>query len=155
LRLVVIIALALLLVGSFAWISLENAEGQDEVPPVVVGVRVHNVGEKWFEVKWETNEPTKGGVDWGRTDKYGNTVKALGSFETVHYLNVTGLEKGTLYHFRVFAEDLGGNIGHGKDVQVGTFPYEEDDGGLSSWTWAFIAIIIVLIIYFMFLRPRP
>ena len=153
-RYLVIIALALLFVGSFACITLEDAEGQDEVPPVVVGVRVLNVGEKWFEVTWETNEPTKGGVDWGRTDKYSNTVNALGSFETVHYLNVTGLDKGTLYHFRVFAEDLGGNVGHGDDVKVGTFPYEAEGEGLSSWTWGIIAIVvIVLLFYVLFLRP--
>ena len=154
-RRLVIIALALLLVGTFAGIMIEEADAQDEVPPAVVGVRVLNIGEQWFEVTWETNEPTKGGVEWGRTDEYGNTAQALGSFETVHYMNVTGLKKGTLYHFRVFAEDLGGNIGHGDDVKVGTFPYEAEDEGLSSWTWAIIAIVImVLIIYFLFRRPR-
>jgi hypothetical protein len=155
LRLVAIIVLALLLVGPLAGtFMIDSADAQDEVPPVVMGVRVLNVGEEWFEVKWETNEPTKGGVEWGRTDEYGNTAQALGSFETVHYLNVTGLKKGTLYHFRVFAEDLGGNIGHGDDVKVGTFPYEAEDEGISSWTWAIIAIVlIVLIIYFLFRRP--
>ena len=154
-RRLLIIALALLLVGTFAGIMIEEADAQDEVPPAVVGVRVLNIGEQWFEVTWETNEPTKGGVEWGRTDEYGNTAQALGSFETVHYLNVTGLERDTLYHFRVFAKDLGGNIGHGDDVKVGTFPYGTEDEGLSSFTWAIIAIvIIVLVFYFLFLRPR-
>jgi len=134
----------------------EDTDAQDDVPPVVQGVRVLNVGENRIEVKWETSEPTKGGVEWGRTDKYGNTAKGSSSFETVHYLNVTGLEKGTLYHLRVYAEDLGGNFGYGKDVKVGTFPYEAEDEGLSTWTWGIIAlVIIVLLIYFLFLRPVP
>ncbi len=154
-RRLVIIALALLLVGTFAGIMIEEVDAQDEVPPAVVGVRVLNIGEQWFEVTWETNEPTKGGVEWGRTDEYGNTAQALGSFETVHYLNVTGLERDTLYHFRVFAKDLGGNIGYGDDLEIGTFPYGAADEGLSSFTWAIIAmVIIVLVFYFLFLRPR-
>lgn len=153
-RRIVVIAMALLLVGSYAGIMIGDADAQDEVPPAIIGVRVLNVGENRFEVKWETNEPTKGGVEWGRTDSYGNTALGISSFETVHYLNVTGLERGTLYHFRVFAEDLSGNLGYGKDVKVGTFPYEEEDEGLSSWTWAIIAIVIIfLVFFFLFRRP--
>jgi hypothetical protein len=151
---VMIIVLAILLTGTLGLNMTDDVDAQDEVPPAVMGIRVLNVAEHRFEVRWETSEPTKGGVEWGRTNKYGNTAQGPTSFETVHYLNVTGLEKGTLYHFRIFAEDLSGNVGHSKDAEVGTFPYEAADEGVSTLTWAIIAILIlVLLIYFLFLRP--
>jgi hypothetical protein len=129
------------------------ALAQDETPPTIAGIRVIGTGEEYFELRWHTDEPTKGWVEYGRTDEYGMVTNKFGSsYETVHYLNVTGLKKGTLYHFRVYAEDLHGNVGLSGDNEVATFPYEEE-GGLPWWAWTAIALGVIVVLMFLFF-PR-
>ena len=130
----------------------EDNDAQHQ-PPGVVHVRVGNIGETWFEVSWETTGPTLGGVEWGRRDSYGNWTNETGSYSTEHTLNVTGLKKGTNYHFRIFAKNLNGAEGYSSDQSIGTFPLGLDEGGLSVGTWAIvIAVVLVPILYLMFFR---
>ena len=136
-----------------AGILLGGSLAQDEVSPTVLGVHIRNVGGDYFQVEWQTDEPTKGGVQYGRGPDYGLTVQGGSSYETIHYLNVTGLKRDTTYHFRVYAEDLAGNVGYSEDYTVTIGEAADEGGGLSGWTWAIIAIAMVIAIYFLFLRP--
>jgi hypothetical protein len=129
---------------------------QDRVPPVIYGVKVTTAGETWFEVEWETDEPAHGGILWGRDKTYGNDVEEFEGFVKDHLLNVTGLKRDTLYHFRVYAVDLEGNRGEGKDLTVGTFPYEPPDEGASFVTTLIISLVIAVpVVYLLFFRSRP
>lgn len=147
-----LLVVVMVLCGAPALVG-EPAGGQDVTPPRVLGIWVLNVGEDFFEVKWETDEPSKGGVEWGLDPTYGTVVREPGSFETIHYLNVTGLERGTLYHFRIFAQDLEGNVGHSEDQELGTYPLDGDDGS-PSWAWAVVAILAVAMVLYLLFRPR-
>jgi hypothetical protein len=154
-RVLLIFVIATIVLGSGAVIMVDDTVAQDELPPKLYSIRVTTIGETWFEVAWETNEPAKGGVEWGLKKGYGNVSNEFEGFVTDHLLNVTGLEKGTEYHFRVFAEDLNGNEAVSGDFIVGTYPLGEDEGGVSLGTWLIIiAIVVVPIVYLLFLRPR-
>ena len=127
---------------------------QDETPPAVTSVRLLNVGDTYFEVEWQTNEPAKGGIQYGRSSDYGKVIDGPNTFVTRQFLNVTGLTKGATYHYRVYAEDVHGNIGFSGDYTVTVGDQGGGGGGGFSWTWTLFAlIIIVIVVYFLFIRP--
>ena len=135
-------------------LAVLGASAQDTVPPAITGIKVVTVGEFSFEVYWETNEPSVGGVEWGTSKDYGGSKDVFTGYSTKHYLNITGLERDTLYHFRIYAEDLEGNTARSGDFTVGTFPYEEDGGGVSGLTLVAIVIAVgVFTAYLFFRRP--
>lgn len=143
----------MMLFATFTALSLVPSGAGNGLPPTISGVRVLNTGEYYFEVTWQTDVPTKGGVEHGTTKDYGETAPEFGNtYEIVHYLNVTGLERGTKYHFRIYAENLHGDIGHSGDNEVATFPYEEE-GGLAWWAWVTIALVVIVLLMYLFL-PR-
>ncbi len=151
-RSLVVISVMMLL-ATFTTLSLVPSGAGDGLPPTISGVRVISTGEYYFEVTWQTDVPTKGGVEHGTTKDYGETAPEFGNnYELVHYLNVTGLEKGTKYHFRIYAENLNGDIGHSGDNEVATFPYEEE-GRLAWWAWVVIALVVIVVLMYLFL-PR-
>jgi hypothetical protein len=148
------VLMAVVFLASMAGVVIDGVSGQDVVPPRVTGVRVTTIGETWFEVEWQTDEPAHGGIEWGRKKAYGNVSEEFEGFVTDHLLNVTGLKKGKLYHFRVYAVDLEGNEGHSNDITVGTYPYGEDDDGISLGASLVIALIIAVpVVYLLFIRP--
>lgn len=149
----VLVLLVMMLAASFAFLSSAPTGAENGIPPTISGVRVISTGEYYFEVTWQTNVPTKGGVEYGKSKDYGKTVHEFGdNYETVHYINVTGLEKGTKYQFRVFADDFAGDRGFSPNNEVATFPYEEE-GGLPWWAWTIIALTVILVLMYLFL-PR-
>lgn len=136
-----------------AVVLLGGSSAQEELPPTILSVHIRNVGGDYFQVEWQTDEPTKGGIQYGMAPDYGMTVKGGSTYETTHYLNVTNLKRDTTYHFRVYAENLAGTLGYSDDYTVTIGEVAEDGGGLSGWTWAVIAIVVVLAVYLLFLRP--
>ena len=135
-----LVAPALLLV-----LVMGGVSGADTSPPTITDVRVLVVGETWFTVEWRTDEPAVGGVQIGLTRAYGRFVNETGPMATEHSFNVTGLQRGTNYEFRVFSKDGANNTGYGAPQSVGTYPLGREDGG-QYVVALFIAIPIVLAI---------
>src|SRR3989338_9945081 len=50
---------------------------------------------------WDTNFPSKGKVDYGKTESYGYYVEEGGSNRISHTITLYNLEQNTKYHFRV------------------------------------------------------
>lgn len=147
------ISMVLMLVATFALLFIAPSGADNGIPPTISGVRVLNTGEHYFEVTWQTDVPTKGGVEYGETKDYGDTAPEFGNnYETIHYLNVTDLKRGTKYHFRIFAENFNGDMGYSGDAEVATFPYEEE-GGLPWWAWTAIALAVIAVMMYLFF-PR-
>lgn len=125
----------------------------DTESPKISNVEVQNIGETWFIVDWETDEPAVGEVEWGLTDQYGNAEKEGGTLTREHQLKVEGLEKNTNYYVRISATDAAGNTGY-HSLELGTFPQGSDsDGGSNTMFYVWIAvgtvvfIIIIIVIY--------
>jgi hypothetical protein len=82
----------------------------DTTPPVISNITATatSVGAN---VSWNTNEPATSLVDYGLTTSYElGTVEAT-SLKTSHAMQITGLQSGKLYHYRVRGTDAQGNTG--------------------------------------------
>ena len=81
----------------------------DTTPPVISGVDVSGRGESSATINWETDEAATSQVEYGTTDAYGLLTPLSEELTTGHNVTLTGLEPGTIYHFRVLSKDGGGN----------------------------------------------
>jgi len=125
-----------------------------QVPPVITGLHVLNVDENSFEIEWETDTPSKCTIEWGRTKTYGESKEIGGPYETNFRTNITGLDRTTKYHFRIVAENLGGDIGHSADRTVTTGPRDQLDESTPGWVWGLVLVaVIVGLVYLFLLRP--
>jgi len=141
------------LLSIFFFTCASADDDTDTESPKISNVEVQNIGETWFIVDWETDEPAVGEVEWGLTDQYGNTEKEGGSLVTEHQLKVEGLTKNTNYYVRISATDSAGNTGY-HSFELGTFPQGSDsDGGSNTMFYVWVAvgtvvlIIIIIVIY--------
>lgn len=83
----------------------------DEIPPSVSNVRVAEVTKKVFLnalVRWETDKPSAGFVEYGSGGGYTERVSFEDVFETRHSVNLPGLRSGA-YRFRIISMDIFGN----------------------------------------------
>lgn len=149
------LVLAVLIIASLlATVTLVEIDTSAQVPPVISGVRVLNVDENTVEIAWETDTPCKCTVEWGKTKTYGKSKEIGGSFETNFRTNITDLERTTKYHFRIVAENLGGEIGYSSDRTVTTGPQDEVGDATPGWVWGLVLLaIIVALVYLFLLRP--
>lgn len=60
--------------------------------------------DKIMEIRWETNVPTLGRVDFGLTAKYGLYLQESGPKKYSHVINLTGLEPEVTYHYRIIVQ---------------------------------------------------
>lgn len=74
-------------------------------------------------VSWTTDEPASSRVDYGLTASYGS-FKAGAAFVTSHAVQLTGLARETLYHFKVTSTDVAGFVSESGDL---TFTTLADD----------------------------
>ncbi|MCK5321219.1 hypothetical protein KAJ38_01450, partial [Candidatus Pacearchaeota archaeon] len=83
-------------------------------------------------VSWTTDELASSIVEYGLTASYGNSIDAL-SLVLSHLVSLTGLESGTLYHYRVLSNDSSGDEAvSGDGVFTTTIESGGDDGGISG-----------------------
>ena len=99
----------------------------DETAPVVSNVGVVLSGSS-ATISWETDEPTIGSVDFGETTSYElGSVDSTMLWSTTHSVTIQGLTEGTLYHYRINAQDAAGNIASEPDrtfaATVGDGPF--------------------------------
>lgn len=81
---------------------------RDETAPTVTAMQI-SAGQTAATVQWETDEPTMGIVEYGLTTDYGQTASTEGALGTAHRLELTGLEDGKTYYYRIRAWDEAGN----------------------------------------------
>jgi PKD repeat protein len=97
----------------------------DQAPPNIVNVKA-TVTNTTALVTWDTihagattPEPTTGMVEYGPTTAYG-TVVMDPSLVSTHSVQLSGLQPGTLYHYRVTAWDQAGNMNVSADYNFTT-----------------------------------
>jgi len=67
---------------------------------VIEGIAVSDLGPSYATVSWVTNRNSTSVVEYGTTETYGLEA-SLDGLVSHHTVLLTGLEEGTLYHFRV------------------------------------------------------
>jgi len=153
------VAVIAVLVMAILWPAVLTMGQPDEEPPEITGVQVFLIGETWFQVTWETDEPALGGVEWGLDRDLGTVqFEEGGDLTTSHHLNVTGLRRGTEHFAVIFATDSSNNTGYSEVLQIGTFPIGEEERFWSVWGLpigliAIMLALIALVVAWNRLRP--
>lgn len=76
-------------------------------PPVISNITVTNITQIAARINWDTTTNTDSRVNYGLTVAYGSNATG-NSNATAHLVGLSGLTKGTTYHFRVRSTDAWG-----------------------------------------------
>lgn len=96
-------------------LNFTTLAASDTTPPVISSINVLDITQNSARITWKTDEAATSQVEYGTTTAYGfSTVKDT-SLSTTHSQSLSGLEKGTEYHFRVNSDDSAGNPAHSLD----------------------------------------
>ncbi len=87
----------------------------DTTGPAFISVATASSEENEVTVVWTTNEMAYGYVQYGKTTSYGLATPKSVSATMDNTVSVTSLTPGTVYHYRIVAEDESGNISYSKD----------------------------------------
>ena len=99
----------------------------DKVPPVITfdpSGSISEVTETSVRISWTTNELATSSIDFGTDETYGNSI-INNNFNTNQSIIITGLTKGTNYHFRLNNTDVGGNLATSSDLTFTTLDYTD------------------------------
>jgi hypothetical protein len=92
----------------------------DSMPPIISNVTATPITQSALSINWTTNEPSDTQVEYGATLAYGNTVSLASALVTSHSVQLTGLQPGATYHFRVKSRDAPGNLAVSADSTAQT-----------------------------------
>jgi hypothetical protein len=73
--------------------------------PVISGVSASGVTQTAAAVAWTTDKPSRSQVEYGVTTSYGALTPQSGTSSTAHGVALSGLQAGTLYHYRAKSLD--------------------------------------------------
>ncbi len=107
---------------AFETASIGGAPG-DTVPPIATDLSIEAIDPTQVRVRWMTNEPSDGQVEYGLSNSYGSLSRSEGASLTSHEIVLEGLAPGTVFHCRALSRDTEGNLGLSEDV---TFETELD-----------------------------
>lgn len=83
---------------------------RDTTPPIISNVGVSDVTSSVAAIRWATNELSDTQIEYGLTASYGSMTTLSTSMVNTHIQQLTNLQAGTLYHFRVKSKDAAGNL---------------------------------------------
>ena len=78
-----------------------------DTAPVISGVSATSTKTS-AKITWTTNVPADSQVEYGRTNDYGSNSLLDTTLVTRHSVNLTGLNRGTTYHYRVYSRNGAG-----------------------------------------------
>lgn len=102
----------------------ESSIGSFKTRPTLAieDIRIEDLRNYSFIIKWKTNEPARGSVIIGTSQSYGQIFNEEGVYNTTHSLKISGLFEGTLYHYQILQYDLEGNTHYSPDKTLVTLP---------------------------------
>lgn len=112
---------------SFGNVSVVPADVGDSSPPIIGGIHVV-AGQTNATVTWVTNEPATGSVAYGFSSAYGAGNAGHSSLLQNHTVQLTGLQPGQTYHYRVTSVDGGGNLASSSDMKFTMSVSPDSDG---------------------------
>ena len=97
----------------------------DTLPPLISSVQSTNISSSSATITWVTDELSTSQVESGPTGSYGFSTAQDTSLTLNHSQTITGLQSGSLYHFRVESADVSGNLTYSTDQTFTTAPLEK------------------------------
>src|SRR6185503_13556953 len=88
--------------------------------PVVSGVGASAITGVSATIGWSTDQPADSQIEYGPTTPYGSTPSLDSASVTTHSQSLTGLAKGTTYHYPVRATNGVGLLGLSDDLTFTT-----------------------------------
>ena len=85
-----------------------SSGASDSTPPTLSSISAGSITTSSATINWTASENSTGSIQLGTTTSYGTTV-ADPNLTTVHATAVSGLQSGTLYHYRIVATDSSAN----------------------------------------------
>jgi hypothetical protein len=75
-------------------------------------------------ISWSTNEPAVGRIEYGTSEQYGESSSFTENFELASSKTIKNLKPGTLYRYRVVAQDKTGNVSFSGEKSFSTISVE-------------------------------
>ena len=100
--------------------TLRLTSGGNPSGPVISAVSASAITTNSFTVNWTTDVAATSQVDYGTTTAYGTSTTLNSSLVTGHSVALSGLQTGTLYHYRVRSKNSGGTESISGDFAVTT-----------------------------------
>ncbi len=97
-----------------------TAPDADTKPPVFTAIAAVSVEETQVSIAWTTDEFAFGYVEYGETASYGQKTLKSAQAGLGHTQSLTNLKPGTIYYYRVVAEDEGGNVSYSENRSLET-----------------------------------
>ena len=88
---------------------------RDVTPPVISSIKATSTSSSTESVRFTTNEPAFGSIDYGTMTAYGASTTPESTASTTHAISLSSLKSATTYHFRVRATDAAGNTATSSD----------------------------------------
>jgi|GEM_PF-1749417 len=76
--------------------------------PTISNIRETNLTQTGVRILWNTSTPTDSRVDYGLTVAYGSNVSSPTLVTADHLIVLSGLTKGTTYHYKITSKDAYG-----------------------------------------------
>lgn len=86
----------------------------DTTAPLIASVSGVATGQNSAQIQWSTNESAYNEIEYGLTSSYGS-IKSDPNLTLLPIFSLSGLQSGTLYHYRVQSRDVAGNVGTSAD----------------------------------------
>lgn len=100
--------------------SVSIVVNNDTQAPVISKVRASRVSFSGATISWTTNEPADTRVEYGTTTAYESGAVADSTMSTTHSVALSNLTPETVYHYRVWSRDAGGNLSGSGDLTFTT-----------------------------------
>lgn len=107
--------------------TLEEDAPPDLTDPEITDISVVFISTTEATITWVTDEASTSQVEFGLTTGYGSITTPDTDLVTSHSVTLTGLEPGTLYHFRVKSKDALENEAVSEDNNFVTLTSDEPD----------------------------
>jgi hypothetical protein len=88
--------------------------------PVISAVGASGLTTNSFIANWTTDVAATSQIDYGTSTAYGTTTTLNSTLATNHAVSATGLQAGTLYHYRARSKNSGGTESVSGDFAVST-----------------------------------
>jgi hypothetical protein len=90
--------------------TFTTSNGTDTTAPVISGVSSSSVTANSATIMWTTDEDSDSQVEFGLTTSYGTSSNLVTTLTKAHSVNLTSLQSGKTYYYRVKSKDAAGNL---------------------------------------------